>query len=525
MSAEDATMGEPSAPQPPPTAPTPGASTPTLGKRARVDTAIPEILPDHLFMQTQLQTFINANNINNTPLNKEVTNITTDTYLSDESITLTSLLLIQDQKIAQLQSSMHMMLTQMKEYHFATSQKVDQNARKSDTTLAAIRSTVDKQATEFALLNAGQFQQQPPPPKPQVKTTTPKNKSSSKDSTAPANTPQPKTPAAEDHKPWTKVEKKEKAKPAPLPAASRRIFATRESPAPVQDAERLTTTLPAIIAKAIKEAGHTKPTPLTVNINDNTGTVTITTDKNTPATELKLYVGHITNVVNKAINTPSNSHDLFRLAPTTVDLALDMIPNIALQGLHDLLLPQEINDQIMLTANVKIDNARYLQRDEHIHNYREEGTKKRFCSLVITLDTNEAKKLGDTINLYSRNVKIRKMVNVTLATQCKKCMSFGHHTTLCKEEKHTCSMCAGEHATNQHRCTDPKCEGFKTFKRECCTLSRSLNKCLNCDGNHPATAPDCPLRKTKNDQVKLAIEQRKKNRVSVQQENPPATNE
>jgi hypothetical protein len=404
-------------------------------------------------MKAKLQGFLSDHNIHGTPFNSDVNNINEKTFgvNGDESIISTSLLLIQAGQITQIQNTLALILKMMGDNQIATSQKIDLVARNAANTAAAIRDTVTSVGTKVALLNAGQFHTPtPPPPKPEprvAKTKQPQQQP--KNQTDPASSQQ--TPAAAPDQQWKKVEKKAKAtKPAPLPSASRRIFAMRESPAPLANAEKLVTTLPATIAKVMKESGYTKPITLTVGINDTNGTMTITTDKETPASTLSLYLGHITRAVLEGVNTPDNPYDLFRLAPTTVELALDMVPNVALNNMHPLLLHHEINEQLMLAKNVPIESARYIQPDEHKRNYREDGTKKRYCTIVIRCDVNEAKKLEESVHLYSRSVKVRKMVTVTAATQCKKCMEFGHHTTLCKNEQNTCGICSGDHPTAKH---------------------------------------------------------------------------
>ncbi|KAM8701786.1 hypothetical protein ACLKA7_007660 [Drosophila subpalustris] len=58
--------------------------------------------------------------------------------------------------------------------------------------------------------------------------------------------------------------------------------------------------------------------------------------------------------------------------------------------------------------------------------------------------------------------------------QCFKCQQFGHTQFECKQDKTTCSKCAGEHHYTK------------------CLKSRNLpGTCINCGGNHVANFPGC----------------------------------
>ena len=62
--------------------------------------------------------------------------------------------------------------------------------------------------------------------------------------------------------------------------------------------------------------------------------------------------------------------------------------------------------------------------------------------------------------------------------QCKRCLKFGHPTTVCTENFIICSSC-GEQG---HSKGDPACTSMETTDA----------KCVNCGGNHDASSTSCP---------------------------------
>ena len=73
---------------------------------------------------------------------------------------------------------------------------------------------------------------------------------------------------------------------------------------------------------------------------------------------------------------------------------------------------------------------------------------------------------------------------------CTNCWSMEHPTTACRRQLPRCKLCAGDHRTDDHVCSQ-----CNTLRGDCfCSTSK---RCCNCKGQHIATAYDCPERKRK----------------------------
>ena len=118
--------------------------------------------------------------------------------------------------------------------------------------------------------------------------------------------------------------------PPPLPAAQRRFFATRTSPTLPNDSFIMTTTLPDIMATVFKEANCSLPFSLTASVNRN-GAVTLTANPYTPSSAYSPFFDAMTKKLNQSFPVGDNPFQVFREAPTSVEL---LIHNLPLSILH-----------------------------------------------------------------------------------------------------------------------------------------------------------------------------------------------
>jgi hypothetical protein len=256
--------------------------------------------------------------------------------------------------------------------------------------------------------------------------------------------------------------------------------------------------LPNVAANALAKAGcNINSITMSCVVNETTGTISLTTDENHTSSSLSHCFSAITLAVNRHLKIEENGYTEFQLTPSTVHIALDMVPLIDLPSDPKSLL-EIIREQVHHTRKVMVHQAQYLVPDAAKRCWNENLTAKRFCTVIISIPTTDATRLGTTIKLFSRNVRARRVVPSNSATQCKNHMEYGHHTNMCKAKKPGCSICSKEHSTGEHRCSNTACEGIKNFKRDCCQMQKSVYKCYHCALDHITTHQDCPVRKAKN---------------------------
>ncbi|KAI5846218.1 hypothetical protein DFP73DRAFT_593276 [Morchella snyderi] len=95
---------------------------------------------------------------------------------------------------------------------------------------------------------------------------------------------------------------KEKA----MPTAHRRFFATRTTPGPIANAERLSAALPRLFGQALAQSHQVAPvTSLSVTIN-NRGTVSVTAPPTVPSSVYTPFFEALTTILNVEVASPEN---------------------------------------------------------------------------------------------------------------------------------------------------------------------------------------------------------------------------
>ncbi|PWW75878.1 hypothetical protein C7212DRAFT_364018 [Tuber magnatum] len=126
----------------------------------------------------------------------------------------------------------------------------------------------------------------------------------------------PKTPAKGKKRLGTDVHSEEPAEPGStkednspkmtqpkaLNTACRRIYATRKDPAPLADSAKLEANISVAIAKELQKCGYTAPTNLQIQINPNSGTVSLTT---LPTVDSKAYENYLAPMSMALLKRPS----------------------------------------------------------------------------------------------------------------------------------------------------------------------------------------------------------------------------
>lgn len=219
-------------------------------------------------------------------------------------------------------------------------------------------------------------------------------------------------------KEWIKVESKSKGKredraksqgPTPVLTYLQHWFATRKSPALIENRERVMGELPSIVAKALAKSGcNIERITITCVIN-NTGTISFTTDENRTSSSFASYFTLVTMAVNRHLALKINPLTEFQLAPPTIDIGLDMVPFIALPVDNEKLL-NTIKKQVYYACKVSITQARYLVPKPAKYCWKEDNLPNRYCTIVISVLATDVTRLGTMIRLFSHNVRVRKIV-------------------------------------------------------------------------------------------------------------------
>jgi len=275
--------------------------------------------------------------------------------------------------------------------------------------------------------------------------------------------------------------------PPPLPAAQPRFFAPRTSPTLPNDSFIMTATLPDIMAAVLKEANCSQPLSLTASVNHN-GAVTLTANPYTPSSAYSPFFDPMTKKLNLSFPVGDNPFQVFREAPTSVELLIHNLPLSILPHEPTDLFPSLL-ESISNTIDVPIFGARFLQSDPV------KRAEKRTTSVVVAVDSLHVSRFGESIPLFSRARTVAPAYSASKSTQCRKCWRFGYSAPLCKEEAQACPMCTLLHHRSAHRCANqsgPK-GGFEKSFVGCCNASPPL--CINSGGQHTSFDGTCPIRR------------------------------
>ena len=275
--------------------------------------------------------------------------------------------------------------------------------------------------------------------------------------------------------------------PPPLPAAQRRCFAPCTSPTLPNDSFIITATLPDIMAAVLKEANCSLPLSLTASVNRN-GAVTLTANPHTPSSAYSPFLDAMTKKLNQTFPGGDNPFQVFREAPTSVELLIHNLPLSILPHEPTDLFPSLL-ESISTAIDVPIFGARFLWSDPV------KRAEKRTTSVVVAIDPLHVSRFGESIRLFSRACTVAPAYSASKSTQCRKCWRFGHSAPLCKEEAQACPICTLLHHRSAHRCANQSCPkgGFEKSVVGCCNASPPL--CFNCGGQYASFDGSCPIRR------------------------------
>jgi len=211
--------------------------------------------------------------------------------------------------------------------------------------------------------------------------------------------------------------------PPPLPAAQRRFFAPRATPTLPNDSFVMTATLPDIMAAMLKEANISLPLSLTASVNRN-GAVTLTANPYTPSSSYSPFFDAMTKKLNQSFPVGDNPFQVFREAPTSVELLIHNLPLSILPNEPTDLFPSLL-ESISNAIDVPIFGARFLQSDPA------KRADKRTTSVVVAVDPLHVSRFGESIQLFSPPRTVAPGYSASKSTQCRKCWRFGHSAPLC----------------------------------------------------------------------------------------------
>jgi len=110
--------------------------------------------------------------------------------------------------------------------------------------------------------------------------------------------------------------------------------------------------------------------------------------------------------------------------------------------------------------------------------------KKEHGTAIVSFETKtEADKaLRNRLQIAGISVKTAEYIRAKPNSQCNKCLKYGHSETICHREQ-KCSICAGNHAKQNHFCALCYQKGQK--------CDHTKLKCSNCQEKHEATDKSC----------------------------------
>jgi len=249
----------------------------------------------------------------------------------------------------------------------------------------------------------------------------------------------------------------------------------------------MTTTLPDIMAAVLKEANCSLRLSLTASVNRN-GAVNLTANPYTPSSAYSPFFDAMTKNLNQSFPVGDNPFQVFRAAPTSVELLIHSLPLSILPHEPTDLFPSLL-ESISNTIDVHICGARFLQSDPV------KRAEKRTTSVVVAVNPLHVSRFGESIRPFSRARTVAPAYSACKSTQCRKCWRFGHSAPLCKEEAQACPICTLLHHRSTIRCANqsgPK-GGFEKSVVGCCNASPPL--CVNCGGQHASFDGTCPIRR------------------------------
>jgi len=232
--------------------------------------------------------------------------------------------------------------------------------------------------------------------------------------------------------------------PPPLPAAQCCFFAPRTSPTLPNDAFIMTATLPDIMATVLKEANCSLPLSLPASVNCN-GAVTLTANPYIPCSAYCPAFHARTKKLNSSFPVGDNPFQVFREAPTSVELLIHNLPLCILPHEPTHLFPSLL-ESIGNAIDVPIFVARFLKSDPP------KRAEKHTTLVVVAVDPLHVSWFGESIRPFSGARPVTPAYSASKSTQCRKCWRFGHSAPLCKEVAQSCPIGTLLHYRSAYRC-------------------------------------------------------------------------
>ena len=176
------------------------------------------------------------------------------------------------------------------------------------------------------------------------------------------------------------------------------------------------------LASVLREANCSLPLSFTCTVNDKGSVSLLGTDLHTPASAYTPYFAPLTSRLNKAFPIGNSPWDIFKPAPNETQLLIHSIPLAFLPTDDDQLFPS-LHKSIRNARGVSILSARYLNPNT------ESREQKSATSVVVTVAPADAYAILPSINLFSRNRRVKQMSSSSKNSQCKNCWKFGHIPT------------------------------------------------------------------------------------------------
>ena len=202
-------------------------------------------------------------------------------------------------------------------------------------------------------------------------------------------------------------------------------------------------------------------------------------DNSVPAASFAPFFEALTNRLNQAYPVGDNPWLTFRLAPTSVQLAIHSLP-VPFMPDNDEDLMSRLSESILNLKDITILSAQFLNPN------RPARLQKKAFSVVVNVEPDSVQAMLPSINLYGGSRTVERAYSSSPQTQCKKCWKFGHVKHLCKEEAPTCPFCSLGHTKAEHRCPNPSYPKGGNLKPvlDCCPAAPA--KCPNCGEPHSA---------------------------------------
>jgi len=151
----------------------------------------------------------------------------------------------------------------------------------------------------------------------------------------------------------------------------------------------MTATLPDIMAAVLKEANCSLPLSLTASVNRN-GAVTLTANPYTPSSAYSPFFDAMTKKLNQSFPVGDNPFQVFREAPTSVELLIHNLPLSILPHEPTDLFPSLL-ESISNAIDVPIFVARFLQSDPV------KRAEMRTTSVVVAVNPLHVSRFGESI--------------------------------------------------------------------------------------------------------------------------------